>query len=198
MSETLLVDLFGEDRGHEALLVPLVERIARELGRDIHVRVRSAHGGRGKEIAEFERYQRAMGAGLGGDPPGILVVAIDANCKASAERRDEIIGAVDIEFRDRLVPACPDPHIERWYLADVQAFHEVVGVTPSVPRGKCERGFYKRILADAVREAGHPPMLGGIEFAGDLARAMHLFRAGRADSSLKHFLDRLTECLKLI
>lgn len=106
--------------------------------------------------------------------------------------------AVEQKLRDRSVPACPAPHIERWYLADLEAFYVVVGIRPRVPRDKCERDLYKQILARAVVDAGHPPMLGGIEFARDLVAAMDLFRAGRTESSLKHFVDELSGHLKLM
>lgn len=38
---------------------------------------------------------------------------------------------------------------------------------------------------------------GGIEFAAELAEAMDLYRAGRADASLRAFLDDLRAALKI-
>lgn len=60
---------------------------------------------------------------------------------------------------------------------------------PKVGRKKCERHRYKTVLARAIVEAGHPPTLGGIEFAREIVEAMDLYRAGRAEASLKHFVD---------
>ena len=92
--------------------------------------------------------------------------------------------------------ACPDPHVERWYLADPTSFATVVGIRPEVGRKKCERGHYKAILSRAVVEAGHPPTLGGFEFAREIVDVMNLYRAAKAESSLKHFLDEMTARLR--
>lgn len=191
MSDALTLDIFAEDRAHEAFLKPLIVRLARELGRDVTVRVRSARGGHGKAIAELRTYQHSIVQGIGGGVPDILVAAIDANCAAFASKRNEIDGALLPEFEHTCVRACPDPHIERWYLADLQSFHEIVGMTPKVPASKCGRDFYKEILSRAVIDAGHPATLGGVEFAAELAEAMDLYRAGECESSLKHFVDEL-------
>ncbi|MBM3501568.1 MAG: hypothetical protein FJX74_23180 [Armatimonadetes bacterium] len=157
----------------------------------------SAEGGRGAAIREFTTYQRARVGGIG-TVPDVVVVAIDANCHAATEARAIITRALRPEFADLCIPACPDPHIERWYLADLQAFHEVVGHTPHVPEAKCERDLYKGILAQAVVEAGHPATLGGIEFARELAEAMDLVRAGRAVRSLGRFIGELRARLRLV
>lgn len=192
MSDSITIDLFAEDVGHEGLLGPLVARIAKERGKTAVLRVRSARGGHGRAISEFKAYQNAVIQGIGGGLPDLMVVAIDANCRAFSAARKAVMDSVRPELQHICVAACPDPHIERWYLADLQAFHRVVGITPIVPKDKCERDFYKHILARAVTDAGHPPTLGGIEFARELAEAMDLFQAGRSDSSLKHFVDELT------
>lgn len=52
-------------------------------------------------------------------------------------------------------------------------------------------------MKTAIQEAGHPQPLEGIEFATELARTMDFYRAGRADTSLKAFLDDLRDALKL-
>ena len=190
MSKPRRIDLFAEDRGHEELLKPLLERVAREQGKDVRVSVRSARGGHGRAITELKLYQKSILKGIGGEAlPDVLVVAIDGNCAGFASAQKTIRDALADEFQDRTVGASPDPHIERWYLADRTAFHQVVGITPNVGKLKCERDVYKRLLADAVTAAGHPPTLGGIEFARELAEAMDFFRAGKSDSSLKHFLE---------
>ena len=58
-------------------------------------------------------------------------------------------------------------------MADPVSFATVVGTQPSVSRGKCERGYYKRLLNRTVIGAGHPSTLGGIEFGRELADAMN-------------------------
>jgi hypothetical protein len=197
MADPIRIDLFAEDRAHEELLCPLLERMAREQQRAVELRIRSARGGHGRAILELKLYQRSMLKGVaGGTLPDLLVVAIDANCKSYHDTLEEIQQALQDEFRHRTVGACPDPHIERWYLVDPDAFQQVVGIRPSIGKQKCERDVYKRLLAEAVVEAGHPATLGGIEFARELAEAIDYYRAGKAEPALKHFLDGTVSLLK--
>jgi len=192
MSSAVPIDLFVEDRAHEALLVPLIRRIASQEGVDVDLRVRSARGGHGKAIGEFRVYQQLLEkAAIQDPPPALIVVGIDGNCVTYAMKRSEIQDATRASFRDRVVAACPDPHIERWFLADAESFHEVVGHRPAVGRKKCARDHYKQLLGRAIRDGGHPTTLGGIEFAAELVDRMDLYRAGKADGSLKAFVEDL-------
>lgn len=126
----------------------------------------------------------------------LVVVGIDGNCATFSGARDGIQRATVPAFADRLVVACPDPHVELWYLADPQSFETVVGDRPNVGRRKCVRDHYKRMLAEAIRRGGHPPTLGGVEFASELVAAMDLYRAGKTTASLKAFLDDLRSGLR--
>lgn len=199
MSSPVLVDIFAEDRAHEHFLRPMVERIAREEGLRVSTRVRSARGGHGRAISEFKLYQDLMRKGTTGtSAPDILVVGIDGNCSTVARTTRGIQQATQVPFSDRLVVACPDPHIERWYLADPTSFKEVVGQQPTVGRKKCQRDYYKDVLARAVRAAGHPATLGGTEFAAELVEAMDLYRAGKGDVSLKSFVEELRMRLRAV
>ena len=155
------------------------------------VRVRSARGGHGRALQELRLYQTLIEKRVFDVPPDLIVAAIDGNCTTFRRKRTEIENATRAVFEDRLVAACPDPHVERWYLADPDSFHEIVGYRPSVGRRKCERNHYKRLLANAIRRGDHPPTLGGIEFATELVDAMDLYRAGKEDSSLRTFVDDL-------
>ena len=77
MSSLVTVELFAEDRAHEALLRPLIRRVCDEEGKPAEVRVRSARGGHGRAISEFEAYQQLKQAHrveLTGD---VLDVTID-------------------------------------------------------------------------------------------------------------------------
>ena len=197
MSEPLLVEFFVEDNAHRQLLVPLVERVAREEEVDLRCQVRNARGGHAGAIGSFKRYQILREKGVGGrEGAALLVVAIDGNCSSFTETRGNIRGATRDSFVHMLVTACPDPHIERWYLADPQSFQDVVGARPSVGPRKCVRNHYKQVLSTAVAGGGHPPTLGGVEFGRELADAMDLFRAGRNDSSLKAFVEDLRNGLR--
>lgn len=195
----LIADLFVEDRAHEALLKPLIVRIAREEGIEVAVHVRSARGGHGRAIAEFKAYQQVVEKGIFGDVlPDLLVVGIDGNCSTFTKKREEIEAATDAKFQDRLIAACPDPHIERWYLADPESFKTVVGVLPVVGGNKCARDYYKQLLSQAIRDAGYQPTLGGIEFAPNIAQCMDFYRAGKNDHSIKAFVDDLRGKLRSI
>lgn len=199
MSDVLVVDLFVEDRAHEEFLKPLVERVATEEDVRVKVRVRSARGGHARAINEFRQHQKLIERGAVGEPsPELVIVAIDGNCTTFANKRKEIARATIQGLQERVIAACPDPHVERWYLADPDSFQQVVGYRPAFGREKCKRDHYKELLASAVRKAGHPPTLGGIEFAGELVRAMDLYRAGRNDRSLKTFLDDLRDRLQTL
>lgn len=195
MNEALVVDLFVEDRAHEEFLKPLLLRIANEEKVAVEVRVRSARGGHARAIEEFRLFQRLIQKGAEA-APDFVVVGIDGNCVTFARKRDEIRDATDAAFQNKVTAACPDPHVERWNLADPHCFQAVVGHRPTVGQKKCARGYYKRILGDAVRQAGHPPTLDGIEFAAELVADMDLYRAGQNDRSLRAFVDDLRAKLR--
>ncbi len=192
MSDPLFVDLFVEDRAHEVFVGALVNRIAREEHVALSVQARSARGGHPRALVEFGTYQTLVEKGVLADrAPDLVVVVIDGNCSTPSKKRAEIRSVARPWLMDRLVTGCPNPHVERWFLADPDSFHKVVGHRPVVGREKCERERYKRLLAEAVRHGHQPATLGGIEFAADLVDAMNLYRAGRRDSSLRAFVGDL-------
>lgn len=199
MSKSIAVDIFAEDRAHEAFFVPLLERLAAEEKVSITHKVRSARGGHGRAQSELELYQRAVTKGVAGMTlPDLLVVGIDANCFAFGRARKGIQDAMKEPFSARLVVACPDPHVERWYLADPESFKQVVGHRPTIARKKCVRDYYKEALTRTIRQAGHLATLGGIEFAQELVAGMDLYRASKNDRSLKAFLDDLRSRLRML
>jgi len=190
MSSLVILDLFAEDRAHEEFLRAMIIRIAAEQERNLTVRVRSARGGHPRVLEELALYQTSvLKAPENLSMPDLVCVAIDGNCKRWNRARMDIERTIRTQFRQRAIIACPDPHIERWYLADPDSFAQVVGGRPRVGKRKCERGRYKSILAKAIVDAGHPNTLGGIEFAQELVAAMDFYRAGKNEASLKHFLD---------
>ena len=197
MSEPLVVDLFVEDRAHEVFVSALTKRIAREEHVELRMQARSARGGHPRALQEFGTYQALVEKGaLANRPPDLVVVVIDGNCATPQKKRAEIQRAARPGLLDRLVAASPNPHVERWFLADPDSFHQVVGHRPVVGREKCERGHYKRLLTEAIRKGNQPATLGGIEFAAELVDAMNLYRAGRSDSSLRAFVDDLRRRLR--
>ena len=192
MSDPLVVDLFVEDLAHEVFVGALTNRIAREEQVALSVQARSARGGHPRALEEFGTYQALIEKGaLANRTPDLIVVLIDGNCATSRKKRAEIQKATRPRLLDRLVAGCPNPHVERWFLADPDSFHRVVGYRPVVGREKCEREHYKRLLTDAIRKGSQPATLGGIELAAELVEAMNLYRAGRNDSSLRAFVGDL-------
>ena len=192
MNNPSIIDLFVEDRAHEEFLKPFISRIAREESVSVYLRVRSARGGHGHAIREYELYQKLLEKGLWGDSvPDLIIVAIDSNCATFSKKKDEILRATKLSFKDLLVTACPDPHVERWYLSDPISFHQVIGYMPKVGKRKCVRDYYKNMLIQAIQSAGHPVTLGGVEFAPELITAMDLYRAGQNHHCLKAFVDQV-------
>ena len=191
MDEPIIeIDLFVEDRAHEAFLRAIIRRIARKTGKTAHMCMRSARGGHERAVSELKLYQRSMLKSRGlHRMPDLIFVAIDANCESFNAAKKEIAESIEAPFADRSVIACPDPHIERWYLADVRSFGRVVGRQPGTVRQKCARDVYKSLLTNTIIRAGHPPMLGGIEFAEELVNDMDFYRAGKAERSLQHFIN---------
>jgi hypothetical protein len=197
MNDERHVDLFAEDRGHEEFLKPLISRIARQENCRVSIKVRTARGGHGRAVREFKLYQKSvLGAVADLTMPDILVVAIDSNCKSYVDTTNDIKRDLEVEFSTIAVLACPDPHIELWYLADLDTFEKVVGYRPTVPSGKCVTNYYKNLLSSAVTAAGHPATLGGIEFARELVQQMDLFRAGQKDAALKHLIQDLENAFR--
>ena len=181
------VALFVEDFAHRQFVGALMKRLASKRGIKTRLDWRNALGGHGKVAQEFARYTRDVKR-QGGRPPDLLVVATDANCEGLTARAREFPDGVG---PTPLVRAIPDPHIERWLLLDGAAFKSAVGRGCDAPDLKCDRDRYKRLLIEAIRAAGIAPILGGMEFAEDIAREMSLTRAASADKSFKRFVDAL-------
>jgi hypothetical protein len=130
--------------------------------------------------------------------PDIIVVAVDANCKGLNERREQVERFAGNALQERLVMAVADPHVERWLLLDGAAFRTVLGRGCQAPDQKCEKDRYKDLLIRAVQEAGVQPLLGGIEYAEDIAKEMDLARAGSADPAFARFINSLRSKLEVI
>jgi hypothetical protein len=194
MSRSLATVIFAEDAAHEVFLVPFVTRLASEEGASVEVRVRSAVGGHGRALSEFDLFQKTLSQ-RPSLVPDLVVVCIDANCKRYNQAHREIMDHATPGLRERMIIACPDPHIERWYMADSEGFALTVGATPPTRERKCGRDSYKALLRNTIRQAGHLAPLGGIEFAAELVEQMDLFRAGKSDKSLKAFTDELKSAL---
>ncbi len=195
--DKLRIGYFLEDIGHRKFLVSLTKRIAQEILQQnlgLEQVVRNASGGKGRVMKEFGDFLRSAARSLQSGPP-ILVVAIDGNCQGYTEKRREIEVVRDrYSYQGYLVCAIPDPHIERWYIADREAFQRVAqGSSPVMPPYKCERGHYKKVIADAI---GLSLPLGGAELGEDIVAELDLYKAQQADRCLKHFIDQFRAAIR--
>lgn len=199
MNRAIVVDVFVEDFAHEKFLTAVVTRVAREADRTVQHHVRSGRGGHAKAVEAMVQAQRGLLAGGIQRPlADIFLVGIDGNCTTAHAKRTEIRSKCLETYGDVLVIACPDPHVEKWFMADPESFDRVIGARPKVGKEKCQRDYYKHLLASTVAGAGHPAPLGGIELAEELVEAMDLFRAGKADPALGQFLDELRGALQRV
>lgn len=187
------IDAFVEDRAHELLIGSVIRRIAEDVGLAIELRFISAVGGHPRVLNELSLFRKAVENG-GRRRPDVLVVAIDGNCKGWTKARSDLSASIGDGLASDIVIACPDPHVERWFMSDPESFVSVVGYRPTIGKRKCQRDLYKRLLSDAVLKGGSPVLLGGIDFAPDLVKVMDLYRAGQNDRSFGHFVDQLRAC----
>lgn len=193
MAIDVRVDAFVEDRAHEQLIGALIRRLADDCQISIRLNFLTAKGGHPRVLNELTLYRRTVDTS-GRARPDVLVVGIDANCKGWNKVRGQILEAIGNDIAPDVVVACPDPHVERWFMVDPDSFSGVVGHRPSLGRAKCERDKYKQLLGEAVRKGGSPALLGGIDFAPDLVAAMDLYRAAQTDRSFGHFVSELRAC----
>lgn len=198
------VGYFLEDRAHESFLKTLVKRVAQEEGfheEELVHDVRSSRGG-GKSIAKFLAFLKEH-KGRDTLPFDLLVVARDGNCRGyndSAKELRQCAERAHFPAVERIVFAIPDPHIERWYLIDGEAFKKALGTSrrPDVPAYKCKRAYYKRVLREQVQDAGiGSSLLGGVEYGERIAENMaDWYHAGEKDIGFKHFWEDLRQLLR--
>jgi hypothetical protein len=201
VAETINIGCFLEDIGQERFIKALISKIAIEIDFDtdkLRFDIRNASHGGGAAVSEFRRFLKEYAAGST-TSFDILVVAIDGNCKGAMEATKHLI---DIKERSgyagNVVYGVPDPHIEKWYMADLNACQHVLGTTdqPVCPPYKCEKGLYKRALTTAIRSTGVTPLQGGAEYAPDIAAQMNLYDAGKRDPSLGRFIEDIRKALQ--
>lgn len=183
------ISLFVEDYAHEVFLTTLVQRLASEYNLKINLSAPTVRGGHGKVITELRQYKRDLKRNQE-DLPDLIIVGTDSNCTGFLEREREINQAIS-DFTGLVISAVPDPHIEQWLLLNSEAFKTVFGKGCPAPDQKCESDRYKRLLLQAIRDAGVIPLLGGIEHTADLVNAMNLQRVVRIDRSIERLLDTL-------
>lgn len=190
---------FLEDLAQETFVRALVERIAVETGVEgsvlEHV-VRNATGGYGRVVSEFGRFlTTAMLPDLGRESD-LLMPVIDADCEGASKRRRRLQHLVESAgYSGPTIFTVPDPHTERWHMADPVAL-QLVARSPglsALPPVRCQRDLYKSLLLGEFQKGGLSPVLGGAEYAADIVSLMDLYRAGQNDRSLATFVEELRD-----
>lgn len=190
--------LFCEDQDHELFVRALVRRLATEVGLEPLIQALNTRGGHGRAISEFKVWQNEFAEMTTTTQPDLLVLVIDANCTGWNQAHKELTTAIDSSKIPHAAIGCPDPHIERWFVADSASFRQVVGASPAPIPDKCDRGVYKKVLADAIATANLPVLTRTAELAPDLVEAMDLFKSGKNCPSLGHFVDDLRKSFRLL
>ena len=200
MADRITITYFMEDVAHEAFIRPIVQRIAQEegIGRvlsDVRC-ARCGYSAIGQFRTFVEGYSHLLWA-----PDRMLVVVRDCNCMKYNERLKEMkapLTDMGLGSDDRVVFALPDPHIERWYIADQNAFNDVVGprTAPPMPRRKCGKNYWKNILHKALEIAGIKSRSGGSEYGGRIAATVNVSDLEGADRSFKKFANDLRRAFR--
>jgi hypothetical protein len=189
----LRLDLFCEDAGHEEFGRAAVERVARDQEVEVSIRVVSARAGLGHMQRELRAYAQAISHRPG--TPDTLVVLADSNSAGPTARRREI-EEIDL---DKVFPVwvigTPDPCVEAWLLADPTSLSTMFGHQPGTPASS-DADELKRLLKAYLEDADEVVTQGGVEFADEIVVAMDLYRAGKAEPTLKRFLDDLQAALR--
>jgi hypothetical protein len=188
---------FLEDRAQDAFIKALVIKIAKQesipSGQLIH-EIRSARGGSRVKV-DFRKFVKDTAKSTA-DDVDLLVVAVDGNCKGHKEqiRNLERYIKPNHPFRNKVVYAIPDPHIERWYIMDQRAFKEGVGIAraPELPGYKRQKGYYKSILNQTLKEADVNSLLGGAEYGERIVESIENLDAfSKQDDGLQDFVNEL-------
>ncbi len=186
------IALFCEDSFHEKFIGALLKRFEKHYGLGAASRFLSSQGGLPRMAGEFREFLRDLARDRQQLPDSVIVV-VDANCIGHNERKTLMDGSLANypRFQQIVSYAIPDPHIERWMLADPKAFQSVFGRGCTLPAIKCAKDEYKRLLRKEIRESGIEAPLGGEEYAEEIVMAMDLGYVETREPSFGLFLKSL-------
>jgi len=186
------IALFCEDSFHEKFIGALLKRFEEQYGIGADSRFLSSQGGLPRMAGEFKEFLRDLARDQQQLPDSVIVV-VDANCEGHNGRKAVMDRALINypQFQQIVSYAIPDPHIERWMLADPRAFQTVFGRGCTLPAVKCAKDEYKRLLRREIRESGIEAPLGGEEYAEEVVMAMDLGHVETREPSLGLFLKSL-------
>ena len=182
-----------EDNAQEQFIKGILKRILKEYGfNDDDYEITPLCNKGGKSLLALKTFINE-GKRISFRTKDILIVGSDANCMGFMERKKQIDKIIADSQYKNVIMAIPNPHIERWYLMDLQALKKAVDAPISVnlPSFKCEKGFYKRLLKSAFQSAGIVPPLGGTEYGEEIAKYVDLYECGKIDHGFKEFNEQL-------
>lgn len=193
---------FLEDRAQEGFIKAIVKRIAQdelESESNLSHEIRSGRGG-SRVINNFKRFLRDYSE-LEESDIAFLVVAVDGNCHGYRNRIQQLENCIrsDHPFKNRVVYAVPDPHIERWYIMDQRAVKDGIGLirAPELPPYKCRKGHYKQVLNRALRESNINSLFGGEEYAEQIVDSIqNLNTVIRQNAGFEYFIEELRKIFK--
>lgn len=198
MAAEYRVALFLEDLAQEAFILPLCERLMVEEGYHIgQIEFVPLHARGGDPIGSLKRFLKDARK----DPSrkmDLLIVGRDANCKGFIKRRDEILRLAQRFRWTTVIAVIPDPHIERWFMIDMNALRRASGVqlAGGVQRYKCDKERYKRLLRDAFQGSGVVPPMGGLEYGARVVEYIDLYEACKLDTGLNTFVSEFRNWLR--
>ncbi|MCC7491990.1 MAG: hypothetical protein IT204_06595 [Fimbriimonadaceae bacterium] len=197
MPDPRRVVVFAEDTATDQYGQALLERLGGEGGVSLEVVSAVREGGAARAVNELVAYQRrCQRRGVARGPVDLGVVILDADRKGWADSRKRLLQAIDPATFPLVAVGCPDPHVERWYLADRSAFRQTYGAEPATPSPGRPGTDCKRLILEALRAAGDPLPRLYPSAAGRLVQAQDLERAGREVAELDHFIKELRAALQ--
>lgn len=196
MGDKIRICYFLEDRAQEGFIKALVERIAKEESIPTSSLIPDIRSGRGgsRSVKEFKEFIKGSEK-TGTEDIAFLVVAIDGNRKGYRDRVKELEKHIkpDHPFKNRVIYAVPDPHIERWYIMDQRAFKDGVKIdkAPALPPHKSKKDYYKQVINRALKDSGVDSLLGGAEYAERIVEKINLDLLGKQNAGFQAFIEDL-------
>lgn len=181
-----VIGLFLEDIAQERYIQELAKKILADKGMDSEFRAYVSRGGRPAVFGELRAFFRLRS--ISSEVPDYIIVGNDGNCQGFVDRRNEVLRHVPDEWKERVILAIPDPHIEAWFFRDLSAFHRAVGACDAPPTRKCDKDVYKDILRGRTIEAAGLAPLGGIENAAAIVAQQDLGRLKASGIDLRSFV----------
>lgn len=190
--------LFLEDNAQEIFIRALIDRLIAEEKKnpkDYELRILNSRGGGSirayKEFISQVKKRSHLNADL-------LIVGSDGNCNGFIKRKQQLINAAKNIPYPEVITAVPDPHIERWYMLDIQALQRASGVPVQLisPKVKCDKNHYKTLLRQAFSNQNLFPPLGGAEYGALIVGLMNIYVVGKSDPSIGDFIDQFQSWLR--